>query len=537
MTDNEVEDRYYTKAHGTLSINSDLVLYGDHESVSKLASIRRNSSLPLLGAVPIDIEELPLCSAHGKQLRLGDFSSVNGGYTSDLFPSIDLGCVYTGKLHILERSARDHQGYLWYAWLDVGMNCFEDDSPVSFGDAPWPDPGKLANLPQNKVIVSHASPWGSPCSQCAGHWELCRCVTGGAFIVPATVVARLSKLFYETLDDCMASCSDTYYGCAGCMSEENVLSRVITARPELFHFIGHRAEYGWCRVATDLKKTSGAVLYAIKTAYKERLDAQMSTWASEVDHESLFIVGDWNSTSPNVLDAVGCSHDYHEGTLCKMGRLLSRVRHKMTGRPAITTRWVFIVDDDAYVDTANLEMALGQFDSERPIALGALGCGSPLGFCGGGGIAISRAALGLFGNLSDSALEDRFKSIRSSKVPQLPRIALNDTTPLDDTTLSVLLSEFNVEILDVPGLYFWALGDIWASDAQVRAHEAMYRAAIESRKPRPLTFHYIRDLDQMGLIHKWTLTSRTTSHAASENHPDDYAFEVAKADVLSHWQG
>ena len=167
----------------------------------------------------------------------------------------------------------------------------------------------------------------------------------------------------------MASCSDTYYGCAGCMSDENVLSRVITARPELFHFIGHRAEYGWCRVATDLKKTSGAVLYAIKTAYKERLDAQMSTWASEVDHESLFIVGDWNSTSPNVLDAVGCSHDYHEGTLCKMGRLLSRVRHKMTGRPAITTRWVFIVDDDAYVDTANLEMALGQFDSERPIAL------------------------------------------------------------------------------------------------------------------------------------------------------------------------
>lgn len=56
--------------------------------------------------------------------------------------------------------------------------------------------------------------------------------------------------------------------------------------------------------------------------------------------------------------------------------------------------WVFVIDEDVFVYPPLLREIISKFSPHQPIALGTLGCGSVIpGFCGGGGYAISRAAV------------------------------------------------------------------------------------------------------------------------------------------------
>jgi len=144
----------------------------------------------------------------------------------------------------------------------------------------------------------------------------------------------------------------------------------------------------------------GSVLYVIKTysgAYKTKLRAVMDTWGSQVPKSSLIIVGDLPFAEFPVQVAMECGSDAMLGLACRVAHAL-----ELAARTPGNWSWVFIVDDDHYVKTDNLERTLARFDGQTPVGVGCYGCGqgAPFhycndagGFCGGCGYAFSRKAI------------------------------------------------------------------------------------------------------------------------------------------------
>jgi len=150
----------------------------------------------------------------------------------------------------------------------------------------------------------------------------------------------------------------------------------------------------------DQKPEVGSVLYVIKTysgAYENRLRAVMETWAARVPRSSLLIVGDKEHAEFPIHVAHECSSDAMLGLAC-------RVAHgvELAANTPGNWSWVFIVDDDHYVKTDNLEQFLATLNPSIATGVGCYGCGSgkPFnycrgngGFCGGCGYGFSRAAI------------------------------------------------------------------------------------------------------------------------------------------------
>jgi len=153
------------------------------------------------------------------------------------------------------------------------------------------------------------------------------------------------------------------------------------------------------------EKWTGKVVYAIFTSaiprYHESLLTQLDTWAARPAAQGRYVaVGgdnypdDWQSK--NVLRSE-CRDDM-AGISCKEATLLSE-------GAARGADWLYIIGEDNYVNTKNVEKWLEDKDPDSAVAYGIVGCGRGLfcqdvaaynahgGFCGGGGYIISRAAL------------------------------------------------------------------------------------------------------------------------------------------------
>jgi len=175
---------------------------------------------------------------------------------------------------------------------------------------------------------------------------------------------------------------------------------------ELFYLTASRARMATCHVQAPhislLGQTPmpGSVLYLIKTysgAYDTKLRAVMDTWGARVPKSSLLIVGDEPSAQFPIHVAKECGSDAMLGLAC-------RVAHGMELAASTPGNWswVFVVDDDHYVKTDNLERSLARLDPNVVTGVGCYGCGSgePFhychdkgGFCGGCGYGFSRAAV------------------------------------------------------------------------------------------------------------------------------------------------
>ncbi|CAK0858242.1 unnamed protein product, partial [Prorocentrum cordatum] len=150
---------------------------------------------------------------------------------------------------------------------------------------------------------------------------------------------------------------------------------------------------------------TGNVVYAIFTSaiprYHEALLSQLESWAERPAKQGRYVaVGgdnypdDWQSK--NVLRSE-CRDDM-AGISCKEATLLSE-------GAARGADWLYIIGEDNYVNTKNVEKWLEDKDPDSAVAYGIVGCGRGLfcqdvaaynahgGFCGGGGYIISRAAL------------------------------------------------------------------------------------------------------------------------------------------------
>lgn len=248
---------------------------------------------------------------------------------------------------------------------------------------------------------------------------------------------------------------------------------------------------------SHVHKVKGNILYVVRTWHKNyntRLPSILQTWAAPLDRSSLLLVGDQELQSPTVHAATGCGSDHHLGLTCKTGHSLALAAEMIGQKP-----WAFVIDDDVYVNTSHLESLLQKHDSSKLVALGIPGCGTPHcddhegGFCGGGGYALSQAAL--------KALIDRPKPEDfHNELQDMTKVFYPGETPWDDITTTCLMKRRGISIEKIDGLYGWRIpdGSHPAPDGKLTQ---LYKAAIHSSNPTPLTFHYVSP-EEMYTIHK-----------------------------------
>lgn len=253
------------------------------------------------------------------------------------------------------------------------------------------------------------------------------------------------------------------------------------------------------RVASRMhhsSKTQGDILYIVRTwhkNYETRLPSILETWASKLDSSSLLIVGDQDRQNPTVHAATGCKTDHHIGLTCKTGHSLALAAEQIGNRP-----WAFVIDDDVYVNTSNLESLLKSRDASKLVALGIPGCGTPHcddhqgGFCGGGGYALSRAAL--------KALVDKPSATDfHNELLDMTKVFYPNETPWDDITTTCLMKRRGITVEKIDGLYGWRIPDTSKAAPDGKLSQT-YKHAIHSSSPLPLTFHYVSP-QEMYTIH------------------------------------
>jgi hypothetical protein len=148
----------------------------------------------------------------------------------------------------------------------------------------------------------------------------------------------------------------------------------------------------------------GSVLFVVKAFsgknFKKymKLSALMKTWGVELADRPHIIVGDQHSYDfPDLLSAPQCegTGGRYRGLPCRVAFALS-----LAAKRPSNWSWLYMVDDDHYVVPRNVEQFLAHHDASERQVMGCFGCGKERGFCngkggfcGGCGIAFSRAGL------------------------------------------------------------------------------------------------------------------------------------------------
>lgn len=164
-----------------------------------------------------------------------------------------------------------------------------------------------------------------------------------------------------------------------------------------------------------------SVVYGVMTnglpEYREKLASQVETWAAGPLEERRFfaVAGKGAPASPaaGLIIDESCPDD-RQGLVCKEERLIEEGYDRATD-------WFVILGEDNYVDTERLERVLGSRTASTPVVLGITGCGKQTtstchdvhelgGICGGGGYALSRAALEVLMADGRDALRREYKA-------------------------------------------------------------------------------------------------------------------------------
>jgi len=179
----------------------------------------------------------------------------------------------------------------------------------------------------------------------------------------------------------------------------------------------------------------GPVLYVIKTwsgYFKTKLVALMQTWGSLVEEDHLLIMADpGNATTDEELADLHIKVHKVPTNVCGADSTKCttiRVAHGivLASKHPGNWSWVFMVDDDHYINTAELEQSLAKHDATGKVAVGEWGCGVPLGlcdglggFCGGCGYGFSRPAVqALLGGSAEGFLAFHQNLSSNSKLTQ-----------------------------------------------------------------------------------------------------------------------
>eukprot|EP00928_Gymnodinium_smaydae_P041333 TRINITY_DN27995_c0_g2_i1.p1 TRINITY_DN27995_c0_g2~~TRINITY_DN27995_c0_g2_i1.p1 ORF type:complete len:386 (-),score=40.69 TRINITY_DN27995_c0_g2_i1:148-1239(-) len=251
-----------------------------------------------------------------------------------------------------------------------------------------------------------------------------------------------------------------------------------------------------------------------KAKYVAQLDAVLSTWASDVEapHELLIAGVNRTQMQSNIhyLPAPECvDGSPGPGVTCKEATLLTTAYRR-------GATWAVIGGTDNYIYAKRFLDRLSSEDASVPQILGMFGCGAPRdtcccadhvpGLCGGGGYAISRAALSsMIGNQSDVAARSFIKEA----------IHVSDTESMgwSDQVTSCIGRRRGVQQVELGGLHAWrqSLADI-RSDIE------------EPHRIAALTYHYVQP-DEMKEIRTWIIEA--------QNRADRQTYEDANVEPLN----
>merc|ERR1719487_618249 len=104
-----------------MNLNSDIVIFGDNNSLELMKKARRPNKPSLLGMVNAELETLQPCSWPSFKASRKEFELNNGTHPIDV-PSVELGCIWSSKLAMQGQSMQQHPDYEWNIWLDIGMH-------------------------------------------------------------------------------------------------------------------------------------------------------------------------------------------------------------------------------------------------------------------------------------------------------------------------------------------------------------------------------------------------------------------------------
>lgn len=241
----EESSAVYNKCmESVMSLNAPLSIYGDDAGIQAMRQARGNAGPPLVSEVEVATDDLGPCGTHAAALH-----SNESRYTDSAdVPSVALGCIWDGKAGLLARSAREHPGYEWYAWMDVCMG--HGDIPFRHGDDPWPSADRLAVLPRDRISVSSSQQ--DTCERCREGWTYCHCLAGTAFVVPSSMVEGLSGNFSAKVEECLAAHEQGGgEGSYVCLSDQVIMTKLYLDHPDSFVI----ASTGYGAVATSFLST------------------------------------------------------------------------------------------------------------------------------------------------------------------------------------------------------------------------------------------------------------------------------------------
>jgi len=250
----------------------------------------------------------------------------------------------------------------------------------------------------------------------------------------------------------------------------------------------------WKPWATDQKlKIIYGIFTSPKPKYAAQLQAVEETWAKQVPPQRLVVVG-VNGSNPDIAyrHAPLCQdgHVNNPGISCKEATLLS------TGHE-LGADWVVVLGSDNYVFPKRFNEVLEHADKKIPQILAIWGCGEgkyckdhKSGICGGGGYAISRAALdAMMGQGVDAA--QRF-------IQESMHQASTIGGGWSDQVTSCIARRHHVKEVPLKGLYGWKLCETGTLSCPF--NEAVYEEHALYDDPKALTFHYVNP-EMMHRIH------------------------------------
>jgi len=205
-------DSYWRWHKNSLRINAPYVFFGAEETLSRVADIR--SGLP----TSFQMLDIPgFVTSREIDLSLQKSDPIN-------VPSVDLGRIWLEKVNLMSLAADSNPfDTEWFAWIDSGLNIFRHQPPP---EEVWPSPDKLRLLSKTRVNYSQSHAYNVGIKK----WGYFHCISGGAFVVHRSMVAKIRELFYRYVVKCIEE-TQTYV----CLSDQCIFTRMFSDHPGLFN--------------------------------------------------------------------------------------------------------------------------------------------------------------------------------------------------------------------------------------------------------------------------------------------------------------
>jgi len=228
--------------------------------------------------------------------------------------------------------------------------------------------------------------------------------------------------------------------------------------------------------------------------YDTRLAGILDTWGKEIPAGHFMAVSDKKREVPEFemdgpatshlpgtdVEETKCpAHSHWEGACCKWAEGIILAQERMEKNPKL--KWAFFSDDDVYLRPAAVATALhAKPSSDKPVAFGVFGCSTPggcAGLCGGGGFALSKAAVNKMAAKDPAA----FLEEQMSMCGKCDRWA--------DQAISMVWKDKGVEMQQMEGLNGWQM------------KEDDFKAQLTNGNPN-LLFHYEKTPNQLKALHE-----------------------------------